>query len=181
MSINHKSRKWGYRSTIVLTVAILVLGTGACNRKQNGQEPKEKPIVSLEPWIADQLVEPEELARILVEDLPIGKTGMSAQPILLHVGFPSLFEVSHIPGSIYTGAASKQEGVDGLKKEVQNLSRDQEIVLYCGCCPWEDCPNIRPAFESMQEMGFAKIEVLYLPENLEEDWINRGFPIEMGE
>mgnify|MGYP001607566223 CR=1 FL=1 len=97
---------------------------------------------------------------------------------VLHTGVPFLYRSAHIPGSVHVGQASTAEGIEKLKKEVQGLPRDKEIILYCGCCPWKDCPNMRPAFKAMQEMGFTKIKALYLPNNLEQDWIEKGFPIE---
>jgi hypothetical protein len=59
--------------------------------------------------------------------------------------------------------------------------RDREIVIYCGCCPWEKCPNIRPAFAALQEMGFTHVKALYVPDNLAKDWIGKGFPTDKRE
>jgi hypothetical protein len=101
--------------------------------------------------------------------------------ILLQVGFLTMYKMGHIPGSQYAGAASNAEGLAALKKLVANLPRNQPIVIYCGCCPWDDCPNIRPAFQALKEMGFSNLKVLDIPERLGTDWTAKGFPIVKGE
>jgi hypothetical protein len=53
-------------------------------------------------------------------------------------------------------------------------------VVYCGCYPFEKCPNIRPAFEELRSMGFQHLRVLVLPNNLAKDWVGQGYPIEKG-
>jgi thiosulfate/3-mercaptopyruvate sulfurtransferase len=114
----------------------------------------------------------------LNSDLPAVKDG---KIVLLQVGFHTMYKMGHIPGSQYGGPASTAEGLAGLKKLVTNLPRHQEIVIYCGCCPWDHCPNIRPAFQALKEMGFSNLKVLDIPENLAADWAAQGFPILKGE
>jgi rhodanese-related sulfurtransferase len=101
--------------------------------------------------------------------------------ILIQVGFHTMYKMGHIPGSQYAGAASNAEGLAALRKLVASLSRNQEIVIYCGCCPWDNCPNIRPAFQTLKEMGFSNLKVLDIPERLGDDWTAKGFPIVKGE
>lgn len=122
-----------------------------------------------EPWTANQLMKPEELAKVLLDR-------KSEKPLILYVGPPVLYRSAHIPGAKHLGPASAPEGVRKLKEEARNLARNKEIVLYCGCCPWKDCPNIRPAFKVMQEMAFTKVKALYLPNRFAQDWISKGLP-----
>jgi hypothetical protein len=68
-----------------------------------------------------------------------------------------------------------------LEKLVGKLPRRQEIVIYCGCCPWEECPNLRPAFRALKQMGFSNIKVLNLPTRLGADWAAKGYPLIRGE
>jgi hypothetical protein len=42
------------------------------------------------------------------------------------------------------------------------------------------CPNIRPAFEALQAMGFKHLRVLVLPTDLAKDWIGAGYATEKG-
>lgn len=99
-------------------------------------------------------------------------------PLILHVGFPVLFRASHIPGSVYAGPGSKPEGLDELKKAVAAQPHDREIVLYCGCCPWDKCPNIRPALEALRNMGFSHVRAMVIKDNFKTDWADKNYPVE---
>jgi hypothetical protein len=100
----------------------------------------------------------------------------AAKPLVIQVGFNVLYRSAHIAGTVYAGPGSKPEGLEALKALVEKEPRDREIVIYCGCCPWEKCPNIRPAFAALHEMGFRHVSALYVPENLAKDWIDKGLP-----
>jgi hypothetical protein len=134
-------------------------------------QPPSQESVSGDPWTPDRLIQSEDLSRILSD--PATK-----KPLLLHIGIQYLYRNSHIPGSKFVGTASTPEGIEKLKAEVQKLPSESEIVLYCGCCPWDVCPNTRPAFKTLWELGFKKSKVLYLPQNLQRDWVQKGFPTE---
>ena len=125
------------------------------------------------PWTPSELV----TATQLNSQLPEVKAG---KIVLIQVGFLMMYKMGHIPGSQYAGAASKADGLAALKKLVAKLPHSQQIVIYCGCCPWDDCPNIRPAFRALKEMGFSNIKVLDIPERLGTDWTAKGFPMMTG-
>lgn len=122
-----------------------------------------------EPWSSGDLVQPAEIARNL------------NAPLLIHVGFPVLYRSTHITGSVFAGPGSKEEGIADLRKAVAGQPRTREIILYCGCCPFDKCPNIRPAFAALREMGFTRVKVMVLPSNLKTDWIDKGYPTEKRE
>jgi thiosulfate/3-mercaptopyruvate sulfurtransferase len=103
------------------------------------------------------------------------------RPALVHVGFPTLYKGKHIPQSIYAGPASRPDGLELLKKSVANLPRDRELVVYCGCCPWDMCPNIKPAMEALRQMGFTKVKALMIAQNFQVDWTDHGYPVEAGD
>jgi thiosulfate/3-mercaptopyruvate sulfurtransferase len=114
------------------------------------------------------VVQPKELA-----------SHLNSKPAVFHVGFNVLYRNSkHIPGAVYAGPGRQAEGLDALKAAVEKLPRDREIVLYCGCCPWDHCPNIRPAMALLQQLGFKNVKALYLAENFKVDWIDAGYPVE---
>jgi thiosulfate/3-mercaptopyruvate sulfurtransferase len=119
-----------------------------------------------DPWTSNDLLQPKDLAANL-------KT-----PLVIHVGFPVLYRSVHITGSQYAGPGSKAEGIELLKQAVAGQPRDREIVLYCGCCPWEKCPNMRPAFAALHELGYTRVKAMVIPENLKVDWIDKGYPTE---
>ncbi len=101
--------------------------------------------------------------------------------VVFQVGPSVLYRSRHIPGAIYAGPAGKPDGLELLKAEAGKLRRDREVVLYCGCCPWDHCPNIRPALELMRQMGFAHVHALYVPASFKTDWIDAGYPVETGD
>jgi thiosulfate/3-mercaptopyruvate sulfurtransferase len=100
------------------------------------------------------------------------------RPVLLQVGFEGFYRTAHIAGSRYAGPASKPEGLRALRLALKPLPRDRQVVLYCGCCPWSDCPNVRPAFRVARKMGFKNVRVLYIAKNLREDALDQGLPEE---
>jgi hypothetical protein len=122
---------------------------------------------------AGQLIQPDELNRQL------HARGVE-RPLVLQVSSRLMFAQAHIPGSEYAGQGAQSEGVERLRGRVAQLPRVTFIVLYCGCCPWNRCPNVGPAFEVLRGMGFTRVKVLYLPDNFGDDWVNKGFPVEGG-
>jgi thiosulfate/3-mercaptopyruvate sulfurtransferase len=121
-------------------------------------------LLAADPWADSEVVAPDALAKDLNGRL------------VIYVGFNVLYRAAHIAGTIYAGPASQPEGIAELKKAVAGEPRDRDIVLYCGCCPMEKCPNIRPAFAMLHEMGFTRVRVLGVPANLKTDWIDKGYP-----
>lgn len=123
---------------------------------------KENP----EPWSENQLMLPADLAKI-INDKNVQK------PIVFNVG-----PAGKIKGSIEIGPTSKKENLDKLKEQLSKLPKDANIVIYCGCCPFEHCPNIRPALKLLNEMKFKNQKLLSLQKNLMSDWISKDYPME---
>ena len=102
----------------------------------------------------------------------------TGKPLLLQVGSHLLFDEAHITGSVYAGAGSQPAGLQQLQSMVASFSKKKFIVLYCGCCPWDRCPNLGPAFKQLHDAGFSNVKVLYLANNLGTDWVAKGYPVE---
>ena len=122
----------------------------------------------------DVQISPEDLAKIL-------QSPTAQKPMTIHVGFYALYAQVHIPGSEYIGPASQPEELEKLRKRVEPLPRKKFIVLYCGCCPWNHCPTLKPAYEALHNMGFTNLKVLYIPNNFGRDWVYKGYPVEKGQ
>jgi len=118
------------------------------------------------------LVQPKEVAA------QVAVKGTHAA--IFQVGPNVLYRGKHIPGSVYAGPASRAEGLELLKNAVDKLSRDREIVVYCGCCPWGNCPNVKPAMALLQDMGFTHAKAMYLETGFAKDWTEKGYPVEAG-
>lgn len=101
-------------------------------------------------------------------------------PIPVHVGFEFLYKQAHIPGSIYGGEGRSPETRATLIRKLKNLPSNRTIVLYCGCCPWEDCPNVQPLYDEAKALKGKTIKLLEIPENFETDWTQKGYPTTSG-
>jgi len=126
---------------------------------------------SSDPWTSAQILKPAELAQELAD-----KNG--TPPTFVYVGFRTLFAGGHIPGATFHGSASTEQGLADLKNWADALQRSTNLVIYCGCCPFEKCPNIRPAFTALDKMGFKKTRVLVLPTSFTADWVEKGYPLQ---
>lgn len=115
-------------------------------------------------WTNRQLIEPADLANTI--------TSKKNVPVIISVG-PS----PNIPNSINAGMASEAEGIKKLRAELKSIPKKQKIVIYCGCCPFEHCPNVRPAINVLKEMKFTNYYLLDLPHNIKRDWIDKGYPV----
>ena len=115
-----------------------------------------------EPWLSKQLIEPSELAKNINEK----------NIYIFNIGPAGL-----IKNATDIGEGQYKKNVEKLKNEVSKLPKDANIVIYCGCCPFGDCPNIRPTFKLLNEMKFTNHKLLNLPKNLKVDWIDKGYPM----
>ena len=114
-------------------------------------------------WTKDQLMAPALLAKNIRENKQL--------PIILRVGPMAL-----IPHSMDIGPASETENLAKLKKDISSFPKDTSIVIYCGCCPFTRCPNIRPAIELLKEMKFTNFHLLNLQTSIKADWIDKDYP-----
>ena len=95
----------------------------------------------------------------------------AVKPLIISIGTGAL-----ITGSIDIGPVNEKENLDKLKKLLVKEKKDRDIVIYCGCCPFEHCPNIRPAFILLNKLKFTNHKLLSLQHNLKADWIDKGYP-----
>lgn len=124
-----------------------------------------------DPWPSSAVLEPAALAQILQTGKP---------PMVISVAFPVLYHAKHIVHAVEAGPGSKPEGIEALKKAVASVPKDADIVVYCGCCPMVKCPNIRPAYRTLKELGYTHVRVLDVPTNMHDDWYEKNYPSEEG-
>jgi len=148
-------------SKLVLVLALVTL-CGAQAHAQATSIPKAR------------LINPEELVKML-------QASGKGKPLMIQVGSHVLYAQAHIPGSEYIGPTSTEAGLQQLRQRVSSLPRTKSIVLYCGCCPWGHCPNVKPADDVLQAMGFTNVKVLYISNNFGSDWVDKGYPTAKGE
>jgi hypothetical protein len=125
-----------------------------------------------DPWTSAQTVQPADLLKELGDP--------KSAPTIVFVGFNRLYTSGHIKGSQNHGMAGNEAGLQELKTWASSLPRSTKLVIYCGCCPMEHCPNVRPAFTALHELGFTKLRVLILPTDFAVDWADKGYPYDKG-
>lgn len=119
-----------------------------------------------EPLKKEQLIHPEELAKKINDS-------NSLEPVVFNVG-----PVDQIKTAINIGAVTSEESFKKFRFEVSRIAKEKEIVVYCGCCTSQNCPNIRPAMKYLSEAGYKKAKVLDIPTGIKEDWVQKGYPVE---
>jgi len=119
-----------------------------------------------EPWTSKDLLEPDALAMML-------NNPKAQKPVIYNIG-----PLSNIKGAVAIGSTVKKENLDKLGKALVSIPKDKMVVIYCGCCPFRNCPNIRPAFSLLKEKGFKNPKLLNLKQNLKVDWTDLDYPME---
>ena len=137
------------KSCLFLIIACLFLAQAKAQNSDN--------------WTSKDLMAPAVLAEKI-------KTGKDV-PMIFSVGPGAV-----IPGSIAVGMASREDKLEKFKKTLADLPKNTAIVVYCGCCPFGHCPNVRPAIEALRQMKFTNFKLLDLPLNIRQDWISPGYP-----
>jgi len=134
-------------------LGIILLGFQRCTAQNSNPEN----------WTKDQLIEPVTLAQTIEANKNV--------PLIYCVG-PGVV----IPHSIDIGMTKDEKNLQKFKDSLKTVPRNANIVIYCGCCPFEHCPNVRPAISLLKEMKFTNYQLLNLPHNIKTDWIAKGYP-----
>lgn len=137
-----------------MSIAVLMLSI--FTQKAEAQNPVN--------WTEKQLMEPADLAAAIKAKKDV--------PVIISVG-PG----ATIPNSVDLGMVNNAEGLQKLRERLKSVDKDKKVVIYCGCCPFEHCPNARPAVNALKEMKFTNYYLLDLPHNLKKDWIDKGYPV----
>lgn len=143
---------------ILFVVVLLCMFSG----KSNAQAVNPGPLQN-NPWTANELLQPGILAQMINNKKKVR---------IYNIGV-----VQDIKGATNVGAASKQESLQKFAQALKTAPKDEMIVVYCGCCPFDKCPNIRPAFQLLKAQKFSKPYLLNLSTNLKTDWIGKGYPL----
>jgi len=168
----HGTGEARFKGVVWIWVCLLVLASIATMRHvQNARAGQQE---YRGPWTSAQLIQPADLARELANAKGANR------PVIVFVGVRALFEGAHIPGAVFHGPGMSEQGLADLKAWALNLPRSSNVLIYCGCCPWDRCPNVRPAFVALRDMGFKRLRVLVIPTNLRADWVAKGYPVEKG-
>jgi thiosulfate/3-mercaptopyruvate sulfurtransferase len=117
---------------------------------------------------------PQALVRIM-------QSNQRSKLLILNVGPRVLYRQAHIDGAEFIGPTSDPRGIDLLRQRVKSVPKNKQIVIYCGCCPWDRCPNVRPAFAELKKLGFTNVKVLHIANNIGSDWVEKDYPTARGQ
>lgn len=149
--------------TVLLTLLFSIFATSlslAQNTIRSNQTLDKK-----DNWTQKDLIEPSALAAIIANP-------KANQPKIFNIGV-----VDNIKGAINMGGVSEKENLQKLNNALSKLPKSTFLVVYCGCCPFERCPNIRPAVNLLKTLGFTNSRLLNLPTNLKQNWVDKGYPL----
>ena len=162
-------RGWSrVRGWMVLALA----GLGGLHSPAQFADPARAAVTSAASIPQGSLIQAEELNTVLA--------GRGGKPLVLQVGSRVMYGEAHIRGAQYAGPGSTAEGLQLLESKVAGRPKTTPIVIYCGCCPWNRCPNVGPAFHRLRELGFTSVKVLYIANNFGADWVQKGYSVETG-
>jgi hypothetical protein len=153
------------KNLLRLSIVLLISLLAGLNVKAQNVTPKVTSLDAAQPWTAQQLIEPAELVAAMHGD-------KAHEPVILNIG-----AVEDIKDAQHIGPVSQEANLARLKEVVKHLPKNAALVIYCGCCPFAKCPNIRPAFAELKQQGFTQVKVLDLPVNLKTNWIAKGYPL----
>jgi thiosulfate/3-mercaptopyruvate sulfurtransferase len=171
MTLNRQARRSGHSGTwraslgLALAAAAIMVISTACSESADGSAS------SAEPWGAN-IVGPADF------DKEIAGAKGNDKPVIVCTAPAFMYRVGHIPGAVLHGPTNEPEGLNDLTNWAQGLPRSTSLVIYCGCCPLSHCPNLRPAYAALKNMGFTRLRVLILPNNFGTDWVDRGYAVE---
>lgn len=117
-------------------------------------------------WKKEQLMPTKELADKI-------NTNAKDKPLIFNVG-----PMENIKGAIAIGAATNVTFGSKITSYLTMESKTKPIVVYCGCCSYASCPNIKPAYDYLVAQGFKNTKVLELPDGIKPDWVAKGYPTE---
>ena len=117
-------------------------------------------------WKKEQLMPTADLAAKIT-------TNAKDKPLIFNVG-----PMENIKGAQAVGAATNATFTDKILSYLTMESKTKPVVVYCGCCSYSSCPNIKPAYDILIAQGFKNTKVLELPEGIKPDWVAKGYPTE---
>jgi len=100
------------------------------------------------------------------------------KPVVVCTAPSFLYHAGHVPGAVLHGPTSTPAGHSDFVEWAKGLPRAANLVVYCGCCPLIHCPNLKPAYSALKELGFTRVRVLVLPQDFGTDWVRVGLPVE---
>jgi hypothetical protein len=115
------------------------------------------------------------------------KIKVKKSPIILFCGDvsekdkrESAYNNKKISGSLPMGSVDakgewKIRMRNALSKAKLNNNFSKEIVVYCGCCSSDNCPNVEPVILELKRLGYQNVKGLYFFEGYLPDWAGKKY------
>jgi len=145
----------------IMKKIIFILSLLAMTNLILGQKEGTKSVSSKHPSLNYKTIECLELNKLI-------SSGKS--PIIINCG-----NQEDIIGAISIGEISKSTNWKTTLKQVLiknklEKSFSKPVVVYCGCCSSDNCPNVEPVIKELTSMGFRDVKGLYFFDGYGPDW-----------
>jgi hypothetical protein len=117
-------------------------------------------------WKKEQIMPTADLADKILKNA-------ADKPIVFNVG-----PMENIKTAVFVGRATSATFVDQMKRELNMVPKTRTVVVYCGCCSFASCPNLKPAYDALIALGYKNVKVLEIPEGIKPDWVAKKYPME---
>lgn len=117
-------------------------------------------------WKKEQIMPTQELADKI-------RSNAKDLPIVFNVG-----PMEQIKTAKKVGLGTSISGVEKMKSSLSMENKNKSVVIYCGCCSYANCPNLKPAYDALVSAGFKNTKILEIPEGIKPDWVAKGYPME---
>ncbi len=134
-------------------------------------QSKNKVVNSAHPSLNYATIECSELNQKLKEN---------EKPIIIFCGDVGnekdkyTYSFQKIKGALAIGSVNQASWKSNLQKVLvqskENQSYSKEVIVYCGCCSSDNCPNVEPVILELKRLGFKKVKGLYFSEGYLPEW-----------
>jgi hypothetical protein len=150
-----KMMKMIFVSIIVFNSIIIVAQTGT-----------KKPVNEKHPSLQYKTIECAELNTLIKN-----KTA----PIIINCGNQANILYAISIGELDQSGTWKQKLRTALRNKQLDKSFNKSVVVYCGCCSSDNCPNVGPVIKELSAMGYKNVKGLYFFDGYGPEWKGKGY------
>lgn len=130
------------------------------------QTVTKKPINEKHPSLQYKTMECAELNTLIKN-----KTA----PIIINCGNQANILGAVSIGELDQSGTWKQKLRTALRNKQLDKSFNKSVVVYCGCCSSDNCPNVGPVITELNDLGFKNVKGLYFFDGYGPEWKGKGY------
>jgi hypothetical protein len=131
-----------------------------------GQAKTKNPINQKHPSLQYKTIECAELNTLIKN-----KTA----PIIINCGNQANILGAISIGELDQSGTWKQKLRTALRNKQLDKSFNKSVVVYCGCCSSDNCPNVGPVIKELSAMGYKNVKGLYFFDGYGPEWKGKGY------